>query len=98
MKFAETASPDISGVDGPHHVARNFGNTLCQKFRQQLQKLDFFGEKNAKIGIFDCSFWEGRGCAWSEIFFWGDPHWLGVKPHGRPKRRPGPPQPPGSRF
>ena len=32
------------------------------------QKLDFFVEKNAKIGIFDCSFWEGRRCAWSEIF------------------------------
>ena len=74
MEFAITASPDISGVVGPHHVARNFGNTLYQKFRQQLQKLDFFGEKNTKIGIFDCSFWEGRGWAWSEIFFYGDPH------------------------
>ena len=72
--------------------------SCCQKFRQQIQKLDFFGEKNAKIGIFDCSFLEGRGCAWSEIFFLGDPHWSAVKPHGRPKRRPGPPQPTGSRF
>ena len=98
MVLPETASPDNLGVDVPHHVARNFGNTLCQKFRQQLQKLDFFGEKNAKIGIFDCSFWEGRRCAWSEIFFWGDPHCLAVKPHGRPKTRPGPPQPTGSRF
>ena len=98
MKFAETASPDILEIEGPHHVSRNFGNTLRSKFRQQLQKLDFYGEKNAKIGIFDCSFWEGRGCAWSEIFFWDDPHWLGVKPHGRPKRRPGPPQPTGNRF
>ena len=98
MEFAITASPGILGVVGPHHVAKNFGNTLYQKFRQQLQKLDFFGEKIAKIGIFDCSFWEGRGCAWSEIFFCGDPHWLGVKPHGRPKRRPGPPQPTRSRF
>ena len=57
------------GVVEPHHGARNFDNTLCQKFRQQIQKLDFFGEKIAKIGIFDCSFWERRGCAWSEIFF-----------------------------
>ena len=40
MKFAITASPDILGVVGPHHVARNFGNTLCQIFRQQLYKLD----------------------------------------------------------
>ena len=94
----ETASPNISGVGGPHHVAKNFGNTFCQKFRQQFQKLDFFGEKNAKIDVFESSIWTGRGCAWSEIFFWGDPHWLGVKPHGRPKRRPRPPQPPGSRF
>ena len=98
MEFDISASPDILGVVGPHHVAKNFGNTLCRKCRQQLQKLDFFGEKIAKIGIFDCSFWEGRGCTWSEIFFWGDPHWLGVKPHGRPKRRPGPSQPTGSRF
>ena len=98
MKFSITASPDISGVDGPHHVARNFGNTLRQKFRQHIQKLDFFGEKIAKICIFDCAFWEERGCASSEFFFWGDPHWLGVKPRGRPKRRPGPPQPNGSRF
>ena len=80
------------------HFGGRWSSSCCQKFRQQLQKLDFFGEKNAKIGIFDCSFWEGRGCAWSEIFFCGDPHWLGVKPHGRPKRRPGPPQPTGSRF
>ena len=69
MKFAETASPDISGVDVPHHVAINFGNTLCQKFRQQLQKLDFFGEKNAKIDDFERSIWTGRSCAWSEYFF-----------------------------
>ena len=67
MKFAETASPDISGVDGPHHVARNFGNILCQKFRQQLQKLDFFGGK--------CKNWHfrlfilGEKIAWSEICF-----------------------------
>ena len=98
MKLHETASPDISGVRGSHHVAKNFGNTFGQKFRQQFQKLDFFGEKNAKIDDFESSIWTGRRCAWSEIFFWGDQHWLGVNPHGRPKRRPGPPQPTGSRF
>ena len=55
MKFHETASPDISGVEGPHHVAKNFGNIFCQKFRQQFQKVDFFGEKNAKIDVFESS-------------------------------------------
>ena len=49
MKFPETASPDISGVEGPHHNVRNFGNTFCHKFRQQLQKLDFFYRKKVKI-------------------------------------------------
>ena len=92
MKFAETASPDISGVGGPHHVAKNFGNTFWHKFRQHFQKLDFFHRKKAKIGIFDLSFWQGRGCAWSKIFFWCDAHWLGVKPHGRPKSRTRPPR------
>ena len=61
MKFHETAYPDIFGVRGPHHVAKNFGNTFCQKFRQQFQKLDFFGEKNAKIDDFERSIWTGRG-------------------------------------
>ena len=69
MEFPETASPDISGVEGPHHVAKNFGNTFSQKFRQQFRKLDFFGEKNAKIDVFERSIWTGRGCVWSEIFF-----------------------------
>ena len=41
MKFAITASPDSLGVVGPHHVARNFGNIMCHKFRQQYQKSDF---------------------------------------------------------
>ena len=58
MKFPEIASPDVSGVEDPHHNVRNFGNTFCHKFRQQLQKLDFFYRKKVKIGIFDCSFWQ----------------------------------------
>ena len=44
MEFPETASPDISGVEGPHHVAKNFGNTLWYKFRQHFQKLFFFSK------------------------------------------------------
>ena len=92
MEFPETASPDISEVGGPHHVAKNFGNTLWYKFRQHFQKLNFFPRFSAKIDIFDFSVWQGRGCAWSEISFWRDPHRLGVKPHGRPKSRTRPPR------
>ena len=68
MKFHETASPDISGVRGPHHVAKNFGNTFCQKFRQQFQKLDFFGEKNAKIDDFEVDL-DGKGLRLVRNFF-----------------------------
>ena len=68
MKFHETASPDISGVKGPHHVAKNFGNTFCQKFRQQFQKLYFFGEKMQKLTILRGRF--GReGVAPDQKFF-----------------------------
>ena len=91
IEFHKTASPNILGVEGPHHVAKNFSNTFCHKFRQQFQKLDFISGFFAKIGIFDFSVWRGRGCAWSEMFFWRDPYWLGVKPHGRPKSRTRPP-------
>ena len=37
------------------------------------------------------SFSRWWGCALSEISFWRDPHWLGLKPHGRSKRRTVPP-------
>ena len=92
MELPETASPDIFRVEGPHHVARNFGNTFWHKFRQHFQKLDFSSRFLAKIDIFDFSVWQGRGCAWAEISFWCDPHRLGVKPHGRPKSRTRPPR------
>ena len=69
MEFPETASPDIYGVGGPHHVAKNFGNNLNLKFRQHFQYLNFFSRFLAKIDIFDFSVWQGRGCAWSEISF-----------------------------
>ena len=42
--------------------------------------------------------YDGGGCAWSKIVFWGDRNRLGVKPHGRPKSRTGSPQPSRSRF
>ena len=38
MKFSEIASPDILGVEGSHHVAKNFGNNFNPKFQQQLRK------------------------------------------------------------
>ena len=69
-----------------------------QKFRQHLRKLDFFSKKNTIFADFEGQFFLWWGCAWSEIFFWGDRHRLGVKPHGRPKSRTGPPQPSVSRF
>ena len=94
MEFLKNAFPDNWVVEGPHRVARNF----CQKFRQQLQKFDFFVGKNAKIDVFEGSIWKVEGCAWSEIVFCGDPHWLGVKPHGGPKRHPRPPQPSRAQF
>ena len=47
MKFPKTASPDISGVEGPHHVAKNIGNNFYSKIQQQLQKL----KKNEKKKI-----------------------------------------------
>ena len=42
MEFSETASPDILGSGGPHRVARNFGNNLNPKFRQQFQNKKIF--------------------------------------------------------
>ena len=48
MKFLEIASPDILRMECHHHVAKNFGNTFCLKFRQQLQKLVFSIEKTSK--------------------------------------------------
>ena len=47
----EIAYNRVSGLfwsRGPHHVAENFGNTFRHKFRQQLQKLDFFLEFSPK--------------------------------------------------
>ena len=63
------ASPDNWGLGGPHSVARIFDRNFCQKFRQQLQKFDFFVGKNAKIDVFESSIWKVRGCAWSENVF-----------------------------
>ena len=68
MKFAIPASPDIFGVVGPHYAARNFGNTLCQKFRQQIQKLDFFWRKNGKNWHFRLFILGGKGVR-PKIFF-----------------------------
>ena len=68
MKFAITASPNILGVVGPHHVARNFGNTLCQKFRQQLQKLDFFGKKMQKLAFSIVHFGREGGAPGQKFF------------------------------
>ena len=51
---------------------------------------NFFSKKSI-FWDFDVRFFQWRGCAWSEIFLWADRHRLGVKPHGRPKSRTGPP-------
>ena len=61
-------------------------------------KIRFFWRKNCKNWHFRLFILGGKGVRLVRIFFWGDPHWLGVKLHGIPKRRPGPPQPTGSRF
>ena len=74
MKFHETASPDISGLRGPHHVAKNFGNTFCQKFRQQFQKLDFFGEKKMQKLAFLRAQFGREGGAPGQKFFSGVIH------------------------
>ena len=52
---------------------------------------NFFSKKSI-FRDFDDRFFQWRGCGWSEISFWRDPHRLGVKPHGRPKSRTGPPR------
>ena len=68
MKFAETASPGILGVDGPYHFAKNFGNTLCQKFRQQLQKLDFLAKKMQKLAFSIVHFGREGGAPGQKFF------------------------------
>ena len=55
IKFHETASPDMSGMEGPHHVSRNFGNNFYPKFQQQLQIWKFFFQKNQIFFIFEPS-------------------------------------------
>ena len=51
----------------------------------------FFSEKSI-FQDFDVRFFQRRGCGGSEISFWRDPSRLGLKPHGRPKSRTGPPR------
>ena len=68
MKLHETASPDISGVGGPHHVAKNFGNTFCQKFRQQFQKLDFLAKKMQKLTILRARFGREGGAPGQKFY------------------------------
>ena len=71
-----------------------------QKFLPLLDHRNFwtfrifskFFSKKSIFRDFDVRFFQWRGCAWSEIFFWGDGHRLGVKPHGRPKSRTRPPR------
>ena len=54
-------------------------------------KKKIFSEKSI-FQDFDDRFFQRRGCGGSEISFWRDPPWLGLKPHGRPKSRTGPPR------
>ena len=77
MKFAITASPDILGVVGPHHVARNFGNNFYPKFQQQLQNWKFFSQKNQIFFIFEPSLlkvYTYIGGPRAEISVWGHPN------------------------
>ena len=39
IEFNKIASPNILVVDGPHHVAKNVGNTFYRKYWQQFQIL-----------------------------------------------------------
>ena len=70
MEFPETASPDISGVGGPHHVTKNFGNTLWYKFRQHFQKLFFFQDFQPK-STFSISQFGKEGGAPGQKFLFG---------------------------
>ena len=45
MEFSETASLDILGSEGPHRVAKNFGNNLNPKFWQHFQNKKIFVSK-----------------------------------------------------
>ena len=69
MKFAKIASPDISGVDGPRHVAKNFGNTFCHKFRQHFQKLNFFQDFQPKSTFSISQFGKEGGAPGQKFLF-----------------------------
>ncbi len=70
---------------------------LSDSMFNHLRKHEFEFEK-LQNWWFRGAVFSTRGCARPEISFWRDTHRLGIKPHGRPKRRLTPPQPPGSRF
>ena len=64
-------------------IAEFFQNFFLKSRFFEISMVDFFAE---------------GGALWQNFFFWGDRPFLGVKPHGRPKSRTGPPQPSRSRF
>ena len=51
IEFHKTACPNILGVEGPHNVAKNVGNTFYRKYWQQLQILRISVFWNPKVLI-----------------------------------------------
>ena len=75
-EFRETASPNILGVEGPHNVAKNIGNTFYKIYSQQWKQFpkNLWKEKITAEGFY-CVFYELKQ---QNMFFIQYRNWLSI--------------------
>ena len=78
----------LGGVTMQTEISANSGS---QKFLNLQNFFKIFFEK-VDFSRFRWSIFSRKGVRYDKFFFWSDRPFLGVKPHGRPKSRTGPPR------
>ena len=91
MDFSRIIYPKNCDIRECTPVCRNFCHFWIIEISELSEFLKIFSE-NSIFQDFEGRFFQGRRCPSTKIFFWGDRPYLGVKRHGRPKSRTGPPR------